>query len=922
MKRIGIFIGIFICSSCFSQDDACMERILAKNGGWKKGRSTQRANAANYAIQKRYTDAVHTMLTAYQPRGVQAEWYSLHGSLEPNTPVSAYSYVLMGMRYQCKGDSLSLAHETYNVLNLQINGNFNNMLYDNSTDYQGLGFHELREGIPEEIQPGIWKFTDIPTPLGFGINGLRKCWLLTYPGQLPWSFVTRREFLQTRRKNLLRILKEEEENLQKNLADLERQKKDIEKILKNEPEKWAAYLKNDYEPAPRRYQEGHNKTKSTLDRAIERVNEQLEAPESELNQRAVVAQSSTHVYDYNFVKEGTQFSRIPVKPNPAYYKKGIGPSVPQFIEVGIKYNPEDQVSLLFAQEMEKLINLQELRSWIAGKTGTTAAVVPVRSTVTTATEKKAVPAQQTSVQSGQQKSSTATGKNGFLSGKLSAPVGLSVTLSNNGSNDLTLTTAKDKTGLYTITPIKFTVPVKEKDNYQVVIKKMPSNMKGVIYRGNGKAPEGINSIKVAIDYTYELVSRATEESFSSFYESSDPVVGGMGPKEGRYIVFVSWTKSFAGNDGKYRQIFWHDRNAGITRMVSTAPDGTPGNESSALPSISADGQIVVFESRASNLVPGDGNKVRDVFRWSAKTGKLELVSKSGKGGWSDGDSYDAMVSGDGQQVVFTSDASNLTEMPKGRSQSNVFIHNLVSGATEVLSVEPATKTGGNAHKGSISFDGSRVVFCSPTPTLVTNDTNNLWDIFLWEHGKQGLRRISMTQDGRERNQGDEAGSRRVAASISGNGRWVVYATTATNMVPGDHLKYQDVFVYDIETGKLQVASFTEDGKPGNQDSPIEQGERLAITHDGSWVAFSTKATNLGVQGSNILLYNTQTGKKQVVTDTRGSYVGRPAISYAGSYLVFGKSEALDKRSGVAFGSSGGGIFAHFTGLGSCRACED
>ncbi|MCG7859951.1 hypothetical protein MD537_23425, partial [Flavihumibacter sediminis] len=64
----------------------------------------------------------------------------------------------------------------------------------------------------------------------------------------------------------MRILKEEEENLQKNLADLERQKKDIEKILKNEPEKWAAYLKNDYEPAPRRYQEGHNKTKSTLDR--------------------------------------------------------------------------------------------------------------------------------------------------------------------------------------------------------------------------------------------------------------------------------------------------------------------------------------------------------------------------------------------------------------------------------------------------------------------------------------------------------------------------------------------------------------------------------------------------------------------------------------------------------------------------------
>ncbi|MCU0384492.1 MAG: hypothetical protein MUE38_00575 [Flavihumibacter sp.] len=921
MKLTGILLGIFICSTCFSQDDACVERILAKNGGWKKGRSTLRANAANYAIQKRYTDAAHTMLAAYQPRGVQAEWYSVHGPLEPNTPVSAYSYVVMGMRYQCKGDSLSLAHETYNVLNLQINGNFNNMLYDNSTDYQGLGFHELREGIPEEIQPGIWKFKDIPTPLGFGINGLRKCWLLTYPGQLPWSFVTRKEFLQTRRKNLLRLLKEEEENLRKNLEDLERQKKDIEKILKNDPDKWAAYLKNDYEPAPGRYQEQFNKTKSSLDRAIERVNEQLEAPESELNQRAIVAQSSTQAYDYNFVQEGSQFSRIPVKPNPAYYKKGLGPSVPQFMELGIKYNPEDRVSLLFVQEMEKLINLQELKTWIAGKTNSAATKVPV-SSMTTSRMDKPASTQQTSVQPGQHKSSTAIGKNGFLSGKLSAPAGVSVTLSNNGGNDLALTTTKDKTSLYTITPIKFSLPVKEKDSYQVAIKKMPSNMKGVVYHGNGKAPEGISSIRVAIDYTYELVSRASDETFSSFYESSDPAVGGMGGEEGRYIVFVSWTKGFAGNDGKYRQIFWRDRNTGITKIVSTASDGTPGNESSAQPTISADGQTVVFESRASNLVAGDENKVRDVFMWNATTGKLERVSIPEKGGWSNGDSYDAMVSGDGQQVVFTSDASNLTEIPKGRSQSNVFIHNLVSGVTEILSVEPATKTGGNAHKGSISFDGRRVVFCSPTPTLVTNDTNNLWDIFLWERGKQGLRRISMTQDGSERNQGDESGSRRVAASISGNGRWVVYATTATNMVPGDLLKYQDVFVYDIETGKLQVASFTEDGKPGNQDSPIEQGERLAITHDGSWVAFPTKATNLGVQGSNILLYNTQTGNKQVVTDTRGSYVGRPAISYAGSYVVFGKSESLDKRSGVAFGSNGGGIFAHFTGLGYCRACEE
>jgi hypothetical protein len=772
------------------------------------------------------------------------------------------------------------------------------MLYDSSTDYEGLGFHVLQEGIPEEILPGVWKFKDVPTPLGFGLNGFRKLWLITHPGQLPWSFVSRMEFLQTRRRNLLRMLKEAEAGLRTNLADLERQKKDIEKILKNEPDKWAAYLKNDYEPAPRRFQEQYDKTKTSLMQAIDKVNTQLEAPEAELKQRAVVAQSSANHLDYNFVEAGEQFSRILVKPNPAYYKKGIGTSVPQFIEVGIKYNPEDQVSVLFAQEMEKRIDLAVLNSWVTGKTS---AVI-----------KTSVPVQKAGTQSIPVKTSTATVKNGWLTGKLSAPPGLSVTLSNKGNYDLTITSTKDKSSLYTITPIKFSIAVKENEPYLITLKKIPANMKGVVYHGN--------SINVAVDYNYELVSRSNDETFSSFYESGDPAVGGMGAEEGRYVVFVSWTKGFAGNDGKYRQIFWRDRNTGITKMVSAATDGTPGNESSAMPSISADGQTVVFESNATNLVSGDENKARDVFSWSAKTGKVERLSIPEQGGWGNGNSYDAMISGDGQQVVFTSDAANMTTIPKGRSQSNVFIRNLLKGVTEMLSVEPVSQTGGNAQKGSISFDGSRVVFCSPTPTLVANDNNKLWDIFLWERGKQGLRRISLTQGGTERNQGEESGSRRVAASISGNGRFVVYSTTASNMVPGDQLKFQDVFVFDIETGKLQVASFTADGKPGNHDSPIEQGDRLAITYDGTWVVFPTKATNLGVQGSNLLLYNTQTGKKQVVTDTKGSYVGRPAISYAGSYVVFGKSEALDRRGGIAFGSSGGGIFAHFTGLGSCRAC--
>jgi len=510
----------------------------------------------------------------------------------------------------------------------------------------------------------------------------------------------------------------------------------------------------------------------------------------------------------------------------------------------------------------------------------------------------------------------------FLTGTLSAPAGVPVTLIFNGANDLTITPPKGNRNLYNSSSIKFSKPLNENEDYNVLLKKIAGNMKAVVYKGSGKAPDGTNEIKIGVDYTYELVTRNSDDNvFSSFYESAAPAVGGMGSEEGRYVAFVSWTKGFAGNDGKFRQVFWRDRNTGETKLISAAPHGLPANADCNLPAMSADGQVVIFESKATNLVAEDNNNKKDIFLWRAKTNTVELVSRNAAGGLGDGDSYDASISGNGQFVVFTSDAANMSSTPKGRSLYNIFIRNITAGTTEMLSVDPVLKTGGNGVKASISFDGSRVSFCSPSNTLVANDNNNLWDIFLWEKGKKGLHRISLTHDGKERNQGDESGSRQVASTLSGNGRYIVYSTTASNMVPGDHAKYQDVFVYDIETGKLQVASFTNDNEPGNHDSPIEQGERIAISHDGTWVAFPTKATNLGVQSSNILLFNTQTGKKTAVTNTRGSYVSKPVISYSGSYVLFGKSEPLDIRSGAAFGEGGGGIFAHFTGNGPCRDCK-
>ena len=933
MKRYFFILLLLSTGIIKAQENDCIDRQLKKLGNWTKLKETVKSAPADLAIQRRFFNALHNPLqAAYQPKGLDAAYSGSFQPVKYGQPVAYYWYTLFGERYFCEGDALVLNRFDINTL---FTTEFNYVsfleIYDTTGADHSVGYWSLREGIPKEIRPGIWQFDDTKTSLGGGNQGLTKLWLITYDGQLPWSFVTRREFLLKRKRFLKREMSKEEPRLKEQLASWDLQKKIKEQELKSDPTKLSAYLSGTHNPAIERVQANFKKLIGEYDNALARLDEQLAAPEEELNKWAIVIKSTKNNFDYSFTDKMEPFAELLTKPNATYFKKHNSPAVPQMITVSIKYDPKNPVSSLFAQEIEKNISLDYLKSFI-GKTIPPAFTqsLPVQNRVNTMTNELGSSTFSKQESSAIHTKSTTTSKPltpqgplakdaSFLTGTLSAPTGVPITLAN-GNAEITITASKSKGNLYNTTPIRFSQPLKKDQTFNVTIKKMPDNMKAVVYKGNGIVPDGSDKIKIGIDYTYELITRSSDDQvFSSFYESTAPVIGGMGSEEGRYVAFVSWTKGFAGNNGSYRQIFWRDRNTGETKLISTTSNGLPANADCNLPSMSADGQIVVFESKASNLVMGDNNNKKDIFLWNAKTNTVEMVSRTYEGGFSDGESYDASISGNGQFVVFTSDAPSMSNTQKGRSLYNIFLRNLTAGTTEMLSIDPTTKTGGNGVKASISFMGDRVAFCSPSNTLVANDNNNFWDIFLWEKDKQGLRRISFTHDGKERNQGDESGSRQVAAALSGDGRYIAYATTATNMVPGDYAKYQDVFVYDIDGKKLQVASFTDDGQPGNHDSPIEQGERVAINYDGTWIAFPTKATNLGVQSSNILLFNTKTGKKTSVTDTRGSYVSRPSISYSGSYVVFGKSEALDKRSGVAFGNSG--IFAFFTGNGLCRDCK-
>lgn len=499
---------------------------------------------------------------------------------------------------------------------------------------------------------------------------------------------------------------------------------------------------------------------------------------------------------------------------------------------------------------------------------------------------------------------------GKLEGTFTSPPGTKIVLGLNNSDSLILTQPANANNVWVQT-MNFNFPKSYPagTEYTVSLKSAPSNLGCVIdENGTGTISENGPPVRVRCDKKiYDLVSRSTDNRIlSTYYDSFNPVIGGKGEDEGRYIAFGAYGKGMDGSTGNYRQIFWRDRKTGVTKMISKTASGEEANGNCQMPAISADGKTIAFESYATNLAFNDNNGARDVFVWSEKTGTVELVSAAQQGGTANAESYEPAVSGDGGVIAYTSNASNIVPLQAVFSTPNVYVHQQ-DGATDFISKDyESSKAAGGSSVPSISEDGTKIAFCAYTNRLVKGDNNNLWDIFLWQSGTAGLKRISLTSTGAERNQGTESASRVVAPSISGDGRCVAFATTATNMVPDDNNNTQDVFVVNTETGNIVRASVNASGQEADGDSPVGQSEKIAISYDGTLTSFSTVAKNLGMPQYNIVMHNISTGQTKAITSISGSSVGVPAMSANGDYIVFGMGTKLDTR----FASSG--IFVTYT----------
>jgi Tol biopolymer transport system component len=327
---------------------------------------------------------------------------------------------------------------------------------------------------------------------------------------------------------------------------------------------------------------------------------------------------------------------------------------------------------------------------------------------------------------------------------------------------------------------------------------------------------------------------------------SRPVISG----DGRFTAFDSIATTLVAGDANHlADVFVQDALTGATERVSVSTNGLEGNGDSQSPSIDRRGRYVAFDSSASNLAPNDTNGFMDVFIHDRMTGRTGRVSANVNGGPGNGASFGASISADGRYVAFASDASNLVPNDTNHIR-DVFLRDLRMGMTERVSVATdGTPQNSDAAPGSVSADGRVIAFASFASNLVPNDTNDSFDVFVRDRVAGTTVRASVATDGTQGNQSS------TVPAISGSGRFVAFASTATTLVPNDTNNVQDAFVHDLVTARTFRVSVGDAGDQANGQSvgPGIRGGLVwgpAISFNGTRVAFDSVATNLVAGDTN------------------------------------------------------------------------
>jgi Tol biopolymer transport system component len=297
-------------------------------------------------------------------------------------------------------------------------------------------------------------------------------------------------------------------------------------------------------------------------------------------------------------------------------------------------------------------------------------------------------------------------------------------------------------------------------------------------------------------------------------------------------------------EANFLQVYLYERQTCTETLISKTPAGAPGNEQSNDSMVSDDGRYVVFQSYATDLLatprpPCDLLTVcLEIYLYDRTLDTMKLISAP-TGVSEFRFSSSPSLSRDGRYIVFQSNESYVAE-DDNEFTDDVYLYDVAAETLELLSVNAQGVVGNNSSDSPyISSDGRYVTFKSVADNLVPNDVNDGDDILVLDRQLGALTRASVNTAGVQANGGVSA------ATISDNGRYVVFTSDADNLDPNDvHVsplfEAWDVFVRDRQTGITRLAFQSPPWTAG--DDGFTSFARM--TPNGRYITFDTLTRGL------------------------------------------------------------------------------
>lgn len=415
--------------------------------------------------------------------------------------------------------------------------------------------------------------------------------------------------------------------------------------------------------------------------------------------------------------------------------------------------------------------------------------------------------------------------------------------------------------------------------------------------GNGRSDGFLRDLLAG---SVQLVA-ATAEGASAVDVSAD----------GRHVVLLTYGRLAALDTDGSIDVYLKDMATGAVQQVSTDAAGAGGSGFTLAAALSPDARFVLFDSMYdSNLVPGVSGTDRHVFMKHVDTGVVQVIdSVDGVAG--NAGAYGGAFAAGGRHVVFVSAADNLVAGDANGAE-DVFVKDLQTGVVRLASSSSTGAQGDTYSTGAaISANGRFVVFHSSADGLVEGDTGVDQDIFRKDLATGTLTLVSASAAS-EHAEGESSG-----ATISADGRFVVFYSDAANLVPG-HGGLDDVFVKDMRTGAIACVS-------GLNEHPLTDAPNAAsrISADGRFIVFESHHDNEVVMVRNPFLANTGVDTVRASVSHRlGASVENLVLTGTGA--VNGTGNALANRmdgngaANVLAGSAGADLLFGAGGADALR----